>query len=184
MVVKTYYDDGHFDCFDTTQLVDPSLFCSNRLTNWSLDLDVEGDGPILLNMYWYDSAGDEPGPAGLPIAYRRDGWSFVVADTEDRKHLLRMTVDGEPALVRAGDGLVDCNRLDYVADLADHIIPRASRDIEFLEETRDGESGVFSTESTASTLGMSVNVYRSIREFASLIAEAAGDSSEDRFEGN
>ena len=135
-------------------------------------------------MFWYDSAGDEPGPAGLPIAYRRDGWSFVVADAEDRKRLLRMTVDGEPALVRVGDGLVDCNRLDYVADLTDHIVPRASRAIEFLEEARDGESNVFGTESIASALGMSANAYRSAREFASLMAGGAGDPSEDRFEGN
>lgn len=133
MVMKTYYDDGYFDYFDTTQLVDPSPLRGNRLTNWSLDLDVEDDGPILLSMYWYDSTGDEPDPAGLPIAYRHDGWSFVVADAEDRKHLLRMTVDGDPALVRAGDDLVDCNRLDYVADFADHVVPRALRAMEFLE---------------------------------------------------
>lgn len=133
MVMKTYYDDGYFDYFDTTQLVDPSPLRGNRLTNWSLDLDVEDDSPILLSMYWYDSTGDEPDLAGLPIAYRRDEWSFVVADAEDRKHLLRMTVDGDPALVRAGDDLVDCNRLDYVADFADHVVPRALRAMEFLE---------------------------------------------------
>ena len=64
-------------------------------------------------MRWYPAPGqDAPaGPEGLPIAYRRDGLCVVVADGEDVPQLSMVTVDGELALLRVGDSLVDCNRL-------------------------------------------------------------------------
>ena len=40
-------------------------------------------------------------------------------------------------LVRAGNGLVNCNRLDHVADLTDHIVPCAAQTMEFLEAAKD-----------------------------------------------
>ncbi len=181
MVMKTYYDDGYFDYFDTTQLVDPSPLRGNRLTNWSLDLDVEDDSPILLSMYWYDSTGDEPDLAGLPIAYRRDEWSFVVADAEDRKHLLRMTVDGDPALVRAGDDLVDCNRLDYVADFADHVVPRALRAMEFLEGTQNDLPDRDSLKESAELLGANCKSLKWLEDAAYAMGDIGETTDEGRF---
>jgi hypothetical protein len=181
MVLKTYYDDGHFDCFDTTQLVDSSQFRGCRLMNWSLDLDPEGDGPILLNLYWYDSASEEAGPAGLPVAFRRDGWSFVVADANDRAHLLRMTVDGEPALVRVGNGLADCGRLFHYASLVDHVLPRASKAAAFLDGMRgDWSDGDVDAE-IAAALGVSVKSYRWAMGAIGVLPEDADNGMGDRF---
>jgi hypothetical protein len=175
MVLKTYYDDGHFDCFDTVQLVDSSQFRGSRLTNWSIDFDPEGDGPILLNLYWYDSASDEAGPSGLPVAFRRDGWSFVVADASDREHLLRMTVDDEPVLVRLGDGLSDCGRLYYFANMVDHVLPRASKAVAFLEGMRGNWSDGDADDEIAAVLGMSGDGYRWLLEALNALPEEEDD---------
>lgn len=92
MILKTYYDTGHTDTFDSDHLTDASMLRGNLLTNWSLDIGDarDGAGCLILSLYWYPvaGAGEMPdGPKGLPIARRREGWSFVVADLDDLPHL-------------------------------------------------------------------------------------------------
>lgn len=113
--MKTYYQDGRTDTFDTANLTDASMYRGNVVTNWLLDLSgAMGEGGVLpLSMRWYPAPGqDAPvGPEGFPIARGRDGLCVVVADSKDVPQLSMVTVDGELALLRVGDGLVDCNRL-------------------------------------------------------------------------
>ena len=122
MIVKTYYQDGRTDAFDTANLTDTSMYRGNVVTNWSLDISgaMREGGILLLSMHWYPAPGqDAPiGPEGLPIARRRDGLCVVVADSEDVPQLSMATVDGELALLRVGDGLVDCNRLARASRIA------------------------------------------------------------------
>lgn len=82
---------------------------------------------LLLSMRWYPAPGqDAPaGPEGLPIARRRGGLCVVVADSEDVLQLSMVTVDGELALLRVGDGLVDCNRLAWASRIADGLPAQA-----------------------------------------------------------
>ena len=82
---------------------------------------------LLLSMRWYPAPGqDAPaGPEGLPIARRRDGLCIVVADSEDVPQLSMVTVDGELALLRVGDDLVDCNRLAWASRIADGLPAQA-----------------------------------------------------------
>ena len=129
MIVKTHYQDGRTDAFDTANLTDASMYRGNVITNWSLDLSgaMSEDGMLLLSMRWYPASGqDAPaGPEGLPIARRRDGLCIVVADSEDVPQLSMVTVDGELALLRVGDGLVDCNRLAWTSRIADGLPAQA-----------------------------------------------------------
>ena len=129
MIVKTYYQDGRTDAFDTANLTDASMYRGNVITNWSLDLSgaMSEDGMLLLSMRWYPAPGqDAPaGPEGLPIARRRDGLCIVVADSEDVPQLSMVTVDGELALLRVGDGPVDCNRLAWASRIADGLPAQA-----------------------------------------------------------
>lgn len=64
----------------------------------ALDLsDVNGES-LWLCSYYYEAAQaykDEKGPKGLPVARRRDGWSFLLADAEDMQRLNRVTLGGE-----------------------------------------------------------------------------------------
>ncbi len=48
---------------------------------------------------------DEKDPKDLPVARRRDSWSFLLADAEDMERLNRVTLDGETALVQVADAL-------------------------------------------------------------------------------
>ena len=129
MIVKTYYQDGRTDAFDTANLTDASMYRGNVVTNWSLDLSgaMREGGMLLLSMRWYPAPGqDAPaGPEGLPIARRRDGLCIVVADSEDVPQLSMVTADGELALLRVGDGLVDCNRLAWASRIADGLPAQA-----------------------------------------------------------
>lgn len=129
MIVKTYYQDGRTDAFDTANLTDASMYRRNVITNWSLDLSgaMSEGSMLLLSMRWYPAPGqDAPaGPEGLPIARRRDGLCIVVADSEDVPQLSMVTVDGELALLRVGDGLVDCNRLAWASRIADGLPAQA-----------------------------------------------------------
>ena len=129
MIVKTYYQDGRMDAFDTANLTDASMHRGNVVTDWSLDLSgaMREGGMLLLSMRWYPAPGqDAPaGPEGLPIARRRDGLCVVVADSEDVPQLSMVTVDGELALLRVGDGLVDCNHLAWASRIADGLPTQA-----------------------------------------------------------
>lgn len=69
---------------------------------------------VWVRMYWHEAADtyrDVVDGAGLPIARRRDGWSFLVADPGDVDVLDRLTLDGEIVLERMGGRLVDAARM-------------------------------------------------------------------------
>lgn len=129
MIVKTYYQDGRTDAFDTANLTDTSMYRGNVVTNWSLDISgaMREGGILLLSMHWYPAPGQDAliGPEGLPIARRRDGLCVIVADSEDVPQLSMATVDGELALLRVGDSLVDCNRLAWASRIADELPAQA-----------------------------------------------------------
>lgn len=38
MIVKTYYQGGRIDAFDTANLTNASMYCETVVTNWLLDL--------------------------------------------------------------------------------------------------------------------------------------------------
>lgn len=83
--------------------------------------DVNGEG-LWLCSYYYEAAQaykDEKGPKDLPVASRRDGWSFLLADAEDMKRLNRVTVDGETVLVQIAGELVDVSALSWASKVAD-----------------------------------------------------------------
>lgn len=129
MIVKTHYQGGRTDTFDTANLTDASMYRGNVVTNWSLGLSgaMREGSMLLLSMRWYPAPGqDAPaGPEGLPIARRRDGLCVVISDSEDVPQLSMVTVDGELALLRVGDGLADCNRLAWASRIADGLPAQA-----------------------------------------------------------
>jgi uncharacterized C2H2 Zn-finger protein len=179
VILKTYYDTGHTDTFDSDHLTDASMLRGNLLTNWSLDIgDARGGaGCLLLSLYWYPATGigETPvGPKGLPIARRRDGWSFVVADSDDLPHLIMAEVDGEVVVLRAGDDLVDCNRLAHVSRISESFAKQVVSAHSWLLLASPG-----STESDiCRMLGMSADAYEAIAEAA---GELARERQPDRF---
>ena len=67
MIIKTFYNNGHFDVFDTDHLTDNSLFKGNALSNFSFNLEDLGAQRLWLNFYYYEVADayrDALGPYG------------------------------------------------------------------------------------------------------------------------
>ena len=122
MVLKAYYSGGRIDVFDTDHHVDAVPQRGNLLANYTLDLsDVARDG-LWLRSYYHEAADayrGEPGPTGLPVARRRDGWSFLIADADDLDRLNRLTVDGETILARVAGELVDITALAWAYDASE-----------------------------------------------------------------
>ena len=127
MIVKAYYSGGRIDVFNTDRMTDGVPQPGNLLTNYTLDLsDVNGES-LWLCSYYYEAAQaykDEKVPKGLPVAHRRDGWSFLIADAEDRKRLNRVTVDGETVLAQIAGELVDVSALSWASEVADALAPQ------------------------------------------------------------
>ena len=150
MIVKVYYAGGRIDVFDTDHLVDGIPQPGNLLTNYAIDLaDVNGES-VWLRSYYYEAAPaykEEPGPKGLPVARRRDGWSFLIADADDVSRLNRLTVDGETVLVKIAGDLVDATALSLAYDVAEEYGPMASAACRYLaaavERDPSGGGGAF-----------------------------------------
>lgn len=167
MIVKAYYSGGRIDVFDTDRMTDGVPQPGNLLTNYTLDLsDVNGES-LWLRSYYYEAADaykDELGPKGLPVARRRDGWSFLLADAEDMQRLNRVTLDGETVLVQIAGELVDAAALAWACDCADVYAPRAIAAFRYLSRVARSdqqEADVFEL------MGLSPDVY-------SLISSPAG----------
>lgn len=138
MIVKAYYSGGRIDVFDTDRMTDGVPQPGNLLTNYALDLsDVNGES-LWLRSYYYEAADaykDELGPKGLPVARRRDGWSFLLADAEDMQRLNRVTLDGETVLVQIAGELVDAAALTWALEVADVFMPQIAQFPRLLKTT-------------------------------------------------
>lgn len=129
MIVKAYYSGGRIDVFDTDRMTDGVPQPGNLLTNYTLDLaDVDGES-LWLCSYYYEAARaykDEEGPKGLPVARRRNGWSFLIADADDLRKLNRITVDEETVLFAIFGELVDATALNWAWSLSEEYAPKAA----------------------------------------------------------
>lgn len=138
MIVKAYYSGGRIDVFDTDRMTDGVPQPGNLLTNYTLDLsDVNGESLWLCSYYYVAAQAykDEKGPKGLPVARRRDGWSFLLADAEDMQRLNRVTVDGETVLAQIAGELVDVSALMWASEVADVLAPQIVQFQRLLEST-------------------------------------------------
>lgn len=142
---------------------------------------MEG-GSVWLRAYWHESAEsyrEIKDDAGLPVARRRDGWSFLIADAQDIAALERLTVDGEVVLARMAVELVDAAALMRAYDEAEVLGPRTVAAHAYLEALV-GDSGVGDSESgICHKMGMGRNCYRTIDALqASIAAQRAGNGDD------
>lgn len=129
MIVKAYYSGGRIDVFDTDRMTDGIPQTGNLLTNYTFDLADVNCESLWLCSYYYEAAEaykEDPGPKGLPVARRRDGWSFLIADADDLQRLNRVTVDGETVLIQIAGELVDAASLTWTYEAVEVVLPKAS----------------------------------------------------------
>lgn len=180
MIVRTYYSGGKFCSFDTDHMTEALPLNGNMLTNWALDLDDVNNGCLWLSCYYHEiaEAYREPiGPKGLPVARRRDGWSFLVADAEDMKTINRVTVDGELFLIRVCGELVDATELEWAYTVAEEIAYRARASHGFLAR-QTAEPGLDEVGLCAK-MGFPAETYRQL--LVSAAADARDSEGEARF---
>lgn len=175
MIVKVYYAGGRIDVFDTDHLIDGIPQPGNLLTNYTLDLaDVNGESLWLCSCYHEaaDAYKDQAGPKGLPVARRRDGWSFLVADADDMAKLNRVTVDGETVLVQMAGELVDVAALSWAYDVAEEYRPMALAAYRGLVAMRSGEFEDVRT-AACSAVGVSLQTFETIEKASAVIEVGA-----------
>ena len=118
---------------------------------------LKGEG-VWVRMYWYEAADayrDVVDGAGLPIARRRDGWSFLVADPGAADVLDWLTFDGEIVLERMAGRLVDAVRMMRAYNAAEDLGPRTVAAHAHLEALM-GDSD----EAICSRMGMDAATWR------------------------
>lgn len=118
---------------------------------------LKGKG-VWVRMYWYEAADayrDVVDGAGLPIARRRDGWSFLVADPGAADVLDWLTFDGEIVLERMAGRLVDAVRMMRAYNAAEDLGPRTVAAHAHLEALM-GDSD----EAICSRMGMDAATWR------------------------
>ena len=168
MVVKTFYKTGRVDVFDSQTMTDSTVFPSNVLTNYALDIRDARQGPSLwLDIYYYDldrsgSVGD--GPRGLPIAPRRDACCCILADSDDLKELQWVTVDGTDAIARIGDQFVDCFKLETQSNLAYTLVPKATATCRYIRATERGNDSESDQADLCERIGFTPEAFEELAE--------------------
>ena len=115
MKIEMAYRNGRVDVFDTMSFTAPSpLGKENALTNFELRFDELGKTGLWLAAHHYDvdPSGTEDCPDDeTPIARRRRGWRFLLAEASELDELEWVAVDGELALARVLGEMVDVGQL-------------------------------------------------------------------------
>lgn len=125
---------------------------------------LKGKG-VWVRMYWYEAAGayrDVVDGAGLPIARRRDGWSFLVADPGDVGVLDRIMLDGEIVLERMAGRLVDAARMMRACDATEDLGPRTVAVHAHLEALMGDGAGGDPDEAICARMGMDAATWRAV----------------------
>ena len=119
MNITIRYDTGRIDVFDTVSFTAPQPFPqTNMLTDFELKLDDLGKKGLWLAAHYYaigQAYRDDAGNGEVPVARRRMGWRFLLAQEDEIDHIQSVDMDGSPVLRRAAGTLFDYARFENVA---------------------------------------------------------------------
>ncbi len=120
MKIQIKYADGRLDVFDTDSHTPAQPFGEGcMLADYELRFEDMGKG-LWLQAHYYDadpSYRDDADEGAVPVARRSMGWRFLLAEAGELESVEQVLVDGERALVRMGEGLVDVMKLDIATAL-------------------------------------------------------------------
>ena len=119
MEVRIRYLDNRLDVFDTDAFTTPEPFGdANMLTDFELRFDRLGEAGLWLVAHSYDASPayrDQTAEGETPVARRKRGWRFLLAETGEVDRIESVAVGSEVALQRMSGELVDMLRLDEAA---------------------------------------------------------------------
>ena len=120
MNITIRYDNGRIDVFDTVSFTAPQPFPqTNMLTDFELKLDDLGKKGLWLAAHYYAIGQAYRGAAGddeVPVARRKMGWRFLLAQEDEVGHIQSVDMDGSPVLRRAAGTLFDYARFESIAN--------------------------------------------------------------------
>lgn len=119
MIVKVTYDDQRLDIFDTSTFTASYPFGKdNMLTNFEVRFDTlheDNSGLwIAAHSYQADRASTKESDE-TPVARRKRGWRFLIADAQELGHVELVVVDGEAIMKRVFGELIDLQAFDEAA---------------------------------------------------------------------
>lgn len=121
MRIEMAYRNGKIDVFDTMPFTAPSpLGKENALTNFEVRFDELGKTGLWLAAHHYDadpSCAEECPDDETPVARRRRGWRFLLAEASEVAELESVAVDGEVVMARILGEMVDVTQLKRSANL-------------------------------------------------------------------
>lgn len=121
MKIEIAYANGRIDVFDTASFTAPNpLGKENALTNFEVRFDELGKTGLWLAAHHYDadpSYAEDCPDSETPVARRRRGWRFLLAEASEIADIESVTVDGEVALARILGEMVDVTQLKRSANL-------------------------------------------------------------------
>lgn len=116
MRVKIRYASNRLDVFDTDTFTKPEPFSgTSMLTNFELRFDSLGDCGLWLEAHHYDvspSYGEQTDSRETPVARRKRGWRFLLAEAGEMNKIETVLVDEVCVLQRVCGELVDVLKLD------------------------------------------------------------------------
>lgn len=120
MKVQIKYRDGRLDVFDTDSYTPSQPFGDGcMLANYEVRFDQLDKG-LWLQAHFYETDPrfkEDLGDDVVPVGRRAMGWRFLIAEAGELEEVEQVLVDGDRALVRMGDTLVDVMRLDCASAL-------------------------------------------------------------------
>lgn len=119
MKVQVRYRSNRVDVFDTDVFTKAEPFGNaNMLTDFELRFDLLGETGIWLGAHSYDASPayrDDEAAGEVPVARRKRGWRFLLADAGEVADVESVRIGGEVALQRICGELVDVLRLEETA---------------------------------------------------------------------
>ena len=120
MKVQVKYKNGRLDVFDTDSYTASQPFGEGcMLANYEVRFDQLDKG-LWLQAHFYETDSrfkDEADEGTVPVGRRSMGWRFLLAEVSELNDVEQVAVDGDRALIRMGDALVDVTRLDIASAL-------------------------------------------------------------------
>ena len=171
MVIVIRYENGRIDAFDTVSFVAAQPFpTKNMLTNFELRLDELGTTGLWLTAHYYDvdsAYRDDTENGEIPVARRKMGWRFLLAQADEVEHIRTVEVDSSIVMRRIAGRLIDYARFEERAQVALGEKPTAINErilalYDYVERERKALGIPADTESIAEELGFTKQMISAI----------------------
>ena len=180
MKVEIRYQDNRLDVFDTASFTKADPFDGqNMLTNFELRFDSLGDTGLWLTAHFYDAAesySKKTKEGQTPVAHRKRGWRFLLAESGELDCAESVSVDGKPG------ELVDMIRFDHMCSIwltTSSGLPIVQQAVQLFDAlclaypayAADGEK-------VARFCGFSLNAINELREHAATSSEVSEEDDD------